>query len=61
MSFSDIDEIANNAVAAEFIGENLFDAAKVLSSITLDDVNERLRSSIDVENCSLAVIKPEGE
>jgi len=61
MSFNDIDEIANGVVASHFAGENIFDDAEILSSITLDEVNKRLRASVDTDCCSLAVIKPKGE
>lgn len=61
MSFNDIDEIANNVIASYFAGENIFDDAEILSEVTLEDINERLRSSFDTDCCSLSVIKPQGE
>ncbi len=61
MSYNDIEEIANNMVASEFAGECIFDDIEILSSLTLAEVNERLKKSIDVKHCSLSVIKPEGE
>jgi predicted Zn-dependent peptidase len=59
MSFNDVDEIANNMIASYFADENLFDDAEVLSNLTLDEVNERLRSSVDTDCCSLCVVLPE--
>jgi predicted Zn-dependent peptidase len=61
MSFNDIDDIANGVVASYFAGESIFEDAEVLSSITLDEINDRLRSSVHTDCCSLSVIKPKGE
>ena len=61
MAYNDIDEIANNMIASEFAGECVFDDIEILESLTLDELNERLRSSIDTDCCSLCVINPEGE
>ena len=61
MAYNDIDEIANNMIASEFAGECVFDDIEILESLTLDELNERLRSSIDTDCCSLCVIKPEGD
>lgn len=57
MSYNDIDEIANNMIASEFAGECVFDDIENLSQVTLEQVNERLKKSIDTECCSLSVIK----
>lgn len=61
MAFNDIDDIGNDVVASYFAGESVFDDAEILSELTLDELNGRLRSSIDTECCSLCVIKPQGE
>ena len=61
MSFNDIDDIANGVVASYFAGESIFEDTEVLSSITLDEINARLRSSVHTDCCSLSVIKPKGE
>lgn len=60
MSYNDIDEIANNMIASTFAGECIFDDIEVLSDITLQEINDRLRTAIDVNCSSLSVIKPEG-
>lgn len=61
MTFNDIDGIANSMVSAYFCGEGLFDEPEILQSLTLDEVNERLRSALQTDCASLSVIKPEGE
>lgn len=59
MSYNDIDEIANNLIASEFADECIFDDIEILERMTVNGVNERLRTSINTKNCSLAVINPE--
>ena len=61
MAYNDIDEIANNMIASEFAGECVFDDIEILGTLTLEELNNRLKESIDTECCSLSVIKPEGE
>lgn len=57
MNFNDIDSIANSLVSQCFNGEGLFDPLTVLESITVDDINMRLRTAINVEHSSMSVIK----
>ena len=57
MQFNDIDTIANGMVAAHFRGESIFDDAEILENLTVDEVNARLRSAIDTDCRSLAVIR----
>lgn len=59
MQFNDIESIANNMVSSYFRKESLFDDAEILQSLTLDEVNARLRTAIDVNCRSLTVIKGE--
>ena len=59
MQFNDIESIANNMVSSYFRKESLFDDAEILQSLTLDEVNARLRTEIDVNCRSLTVIKGE--
>ncbi|MDO4154573.1 MAG: pitrilysin family protein [Clostridia bacterium] len=59
MQFNDIESIANNMVSSYFRKESLFDDAEILQSLTLDEVNARLRTAIDVNSRSLTVIKGE--
>ncbi len=60
MQFNDIDSIANSMVASHFRSESLFDDAEILENLTLREVNERLRTAIDADCRSLAVIRTKG-
>ena len=57
MNFNDIDSISNSLIGSYFNGEGLFDQLSVLESITIDDVNNRIRNAINIENSSMSVIK----
>ena len=57
MNFNDIDSISNSLIGSYFNGEGLFDQLSVLESITIDDVNDRIRTAINIENSSMSVIK----
>lgn len=57
MNFNDIDSISNSLIGAYFNGDGLFEQLEVLESITVDDVNNRLRTAINLENSSMSVIK----
>ncbi len=57
MNFNDIDSISNSLIGSYFNGEGLFEQLSVLESVTLEDVNNRLRSAINIENSSMSVIK----
>lgn len=57
MNFNDIDSISNSLIGAYFNGDGLFEQLEVLESITADDVNNRLRNAINIENSSMSVIK----
>ena len=61
MQFNDIDGIANAMVSAYFCKEGLFDETEILQSLTLDEVNARLRTALQTACASLSVIKSEGE
>lgn len=61
MQFNDIDGIANAMVSAYFCKEGLFDETEILQSLTLDEINARLRTALQTDCASLSVIKPEGE
>ena len=49
--------IASEMISAEFTGRGAFESAELISEITLEDVNERLKSQLDPDNCTLSVIK----
>ena len=57
MNFNDIDSISNSLIGSYFNGDGLFDQLNVLESITLSDINNRLRSAFNIENSSMSIIK----
>ena len=57
MNFNDIDSISNSLIGSYFNGEGLFEQLSVLEGVTLQDVNNRLRNAINIENSSMSVIK----
>ena len=61
MDFDSIDSISNSLIGAYFNGEGLFDQLKLLESITIEDVNRRLREAFNIENSSMSVIKNKEE
>lgn len=57
MDFDNIDSISNSLISAYFNGEGLYDQLKTLERITPEDIDRRLRDSINIENSSMSVIK----
>ncbi len=49
--------IATDLLYSEFTGRDVFEASKLISEITADDVNERLKEQLDADNSCLSVIK----
>ena len=49
--------IANDLINSQFMGREIFEPVELITKITVDDVNERLRSELDPGNCCLSVIK----
>lgn len=58
MNFNDVDSLANALVGEYFNGDGLFDQLSVLESITAEDIDNRLRSAINLENSAMSVILP---
>lgn len=59
MGFDDVDSVANYLISDYFNGDGLFDGLAVLESITAEDINRRIRESIDINNSSMSVISAE--
>lgn len=55
------ENIGNAMVSLYFSNKELFKAIESIASTNLVDTNERLRSQLDVSNCSLSVISPKGK
>lgn len=49
--------VASSMIGAAFAGRKLFESIELIADITLEDVNERLKEQLDVQNCCLSVIK----
>ena len=49
--------IANDLINSQFTGREIFEPAELITQITPEDINERLKCELDPENCSLSVIK----
>lgn len=59
MNFDDIGSLANEMVGDYFNGDGLFDQLSVLESITAEDIDNRLRTAINIENSAMSIIKQE--
>ena len=57
MVFNDIEELANEMIAAEFRGGGLFDEAQLLREIALDEITARLETTLRREYSALSVVK----
>ena len=49
--------IATDLINSQFTGREIFEPINLISGLTVNDVNERLRSELDPENFCLSVIK----
>ena len=56
--FDSISFIANNFITYKFKDINLLDYVDVLKSVTFDEVNERLKSHLNEENCVISIVEP---
>lgn len=59
MGFDDVDSVANYLISDYFNGDGLFDGLATLESITAEDINKRLKESLDINNSSMSVISAE--
>lgn len=57
MAFNDIEELANEMIAAEFRGGGLFDEAQLLREIALDEITQRLQTTLQKQYSALSVVK----
>ncbi|MBQ7956660.1 MAG: insulinase family protein [Clostridia bacterium] len=58
MSYNDVDELANNLIAASFMGEGLFDEFEMLKTLGSEDADEFLTKILNEEYSALSVILP---
>ena len=59
-SLNNVGSIANTIEAYHFNGNELFSYIDAVAGTTFDDITARLSEMLDVNNCTLSVIKPEG-
>ena len=57
-SYDDTSEIAHAMLDTIFDGEDLFDEPEIIASVTLEDVNNALRTQFDERKAVMAVIDP---
>ena len=57
MDFDSVDSIGNSLISAYFNNEGIYDQLKLIESITVEDINNRLRTAFNIENSSMSVIK----
>ena len=58
MSYNDVDELANNLIAADFMNEGLFDEFETLKILTCGEANEFLSKILEEKYSALSVILP---
>ena len=58
MSYNDVDDLANNLIAADFMNEDLFDEFEMLKVLTCKEANEFLEKILDEKYSALSVIIP---
>lgn len=58
MSYNDVDELANNLIAADFMNEGLFDEFETLKILTCEEANEFMKEVLDEKYSALSVILP---
>ena len=49
--------VARSLITGAFLDRDPFESAVLLDTITVEDVNERLKQQLDADNCTLSVIK----
>lgn len=58
-AFDSKQAIASELISGEFTGREIYGAVDEIAGLTLEDVNERLESQLDADNCCLSVVKGE--
>lgn len=56
--FNSVERMGNEFIRRVMNGADPFDYSEVLDSVTISDLNERLRTHFDTGNCVLSVISP---
>lgn len=58
MGMNDIEGLANNMAVSYFAGEDVFTDFKIFKTVTLDDVNDIFKKTLDENRSVLSVINP---
>lgn len=58
MGMNDIEGLANNMAVSYFAGEDVFTDFEIFKTVTLDDVNEIFKKTLDENRSVLSVINP---
>ena len=58
MGYNDVEDLANELVAAQFEGYHLFDEIGIYRSLTAADLEEQLQHQMNEEYCALSVVLP---
>ena len=58
MGMNDIEGLANNMAVSYFAGEDVFTDFEIFKTVTLDDVNDIFKKTLDENRSVLSVINP---
>ena len=58
MGMNDVEGLANNMAVSFFAGENIFTDFEIFKTVTLDDINDIFKKTLDEKYSVLSVIKP---
>lgn len=58
-AFDSKQAIASELINSEFTGREIYEALDDMAEMTLEDVNKRLESQLDADNCCLSVVRGE--
>lgn len=58
MGMNDVEGLANNMAVSFFAGENIFTDFEIFKTVTLDDINDIFKKTLDENYSVLSVIKP---
>lgn len=56
-SYNEVETLANAMVSAEFLGGNIFSQLDVLKELTVEDINNSLNKSLNLENAVISIIR----
>ena len=56
--YDSVDDVANGIAGCRFAGIGPFDTVDAAAQVTLEDVNQRLRSHFSQDKCSLSIVLP---